>query len=224
MYLFKLSNHSYSIWIYTSFLSLQGFHDFDVQTMKEGKESEADKHGSVAATRSEDKDVQNFVTRRTVPPPGNGQKIYEIDPLLKDHRTHLDYRWDLFLSYFFLMKMMLEAIGEEWFFLIYFTEEYVLKYHSSKWTICLPILPYIIQLIFRRERRVWWMVLKITSLSLFQQLFSCKNKFLLDFSFQQIKFFYFYIIINALDWRGQKSWHQKLTSKKIILARKEFSF
>ncbi|XP_078433925.1 starch branching enzyme 2.1 isoform X1 [Wolffia australiana] len=28
-----------------------------------------------------------------VPPPGNGQRIYEIDPMLADHRTHLDYRY-----------------------------------------------------------------------------------------------------------------------------------
>lgn len=27
-----------------------------------------------------------------VAPPGTGQGIYEIDPLLKAHRTHLDYR------------------------------------------------------------------------------------------------------------------------------------
>jgi hypothetical protein len=29
---------------------------------------------------------------RGIPPLGNGQRIYEIDPMLKDHRTHLQYR------------------------------------------------------------------------------------------------------------------------------------
>lgn len=28
----------------------------------------------------------------SIPPPGTGQKIYEIDPLLKSHKEHLDYR------------------------------------------------------------------------------------------------------------------------------------
>ncbi|KAF3779056.1 1-4-alpha-glucan-branching enzyme 1 [Nymphaea thermarum] len=31
--------------------------------------------------------------RRSIPPCSNGQRIYEIDPLLKAHRTHLDYRY-----------------------------------------------------------------------------------------------------------------------------------
>lgn len=29
---------------------------------------------------------------RTIPPPGAGQKIYEIDPSLLSFRQHLDYR------------------------------------------------------------------------------------------------------------------------------------
>lgn len=29
---------------------------------------------------------------KSIPPPGSGQKIYEIDPLLRGHREHLDYR------------------------------------------------------------------------------------------------------------------------------------
>ncbi|EPS60100.1 hypothetical protein M569_14702, partial [Genlisea aurea] len=30
---------------------------------------------------------------RIVPPPGSGQRIYEIDPLLRNYRDHLDYRF-----------------------------------------------------------------------------------------------------------------------------------
>lgn len=32
------------------------------------------------------------VKPRTVPPPGDGKKIYEIDPMLLSYRNHLDYR------------------------------------------------------------------------------------------------------------------------------------
>ncbi|TQE04341.1 hypothetical protein C1H46_010126 [Malus baccata] len=35
----------------------------------------------------------NNATGKTIPPPGNGQKIYEIDSLLVGHRNHLDYRY-----------------------------------------------------------------------------------------------------------------------------------
>lgn len=31
-------------------------------------------------------------TVRSIPPPGGGQRIYEIDPYLLNHREHLDYR------------------------------------------------------------------------------------------------------------------------------------
>ncbi|XXG64978.1 hypothetical protein AAC387_Pa05g2792 [Persea americana] len=33
------------------------------------------------------------VRRRSIPPPGDGQKIYVIDPILKDFRAHLDFRY-----------------------------------------------------------------------------------------------------------------------------------
>ncbi|KAL7170397.1 hypothetical protein ACSBR2_035296 [Camellia fascicularis] len=39
---------------------------------------------------SREKDV---VRKKSIPPPGTGQKIYEIDPLLRSHREHLDYRY-----------------------------------------------------------------------------------------------------------------------------------
>lgn len=37
-------------------------------------------------------DESDRVRKRGIPPPGLGQKIYEIDPLLTNHRQHLDYR------------------------------------------------------------------------------------------------------------------------------------
>lgn len=38
------------------------------------------------------KTVENTEIKRTIPPPGTGQRIYEIDPTLNVHRQHLDYR------------------------------------------------------------------------------------------------------------------------------------
>eukprot|EP00897_Mesotaenium_endlicherianum_P007732 jgi/Mesen1/6988/ME000364S06162 len=35
---------------------------------------------------------------RTIPPPGDGQKIYEIDPFLTNNRDHLDYRFKQYLK------------------------------------------------------------------------------------------------------------------------------
>lgn len=29
---------------------------------------------------------------REIPPPGKGQRIYEIDPMLEGHKAHLEYR------------------------------------------------------------------------------------------------------------------------------------
>ena len=39
-----------------------------------------------------DKSAASTVSKRTVPPPGDGQRMYEIDPLLRNHCDHLDYR------------------------------------------------------------------------------------------------------------------------------------
>lgn len=38
------------------------------------------------------------VRKRAIPPPGTGQRIYEIDPLLRGFSGHLDYRYYLFPS------------------------------------------------------------------------------------------------------------------------------
>lgn len=43
---------------------------------------------------SEDKisDESDLLKNSIIPPPGLGQRIYEIDPMLNSHRGHLDYR------------------------------------------------------------------------------------------------------------------------------------
>ncbi|XP_021716832.1 1,4-alpha-glucan-branching enzyme 2-2, chloroplastic/amyloplastic-like [Chenopodium quinoa] len=74
----------------------EGVHDLHVQTVKGGTDSVADKKSMAEIHTHEDIDVQDSVTRRSVPPPGNGQRIYEIDPLLKNYRTHLDYRYSMY--------------------------------------------------------------------------------------------------------------------------------
>lgn len=38
---------------------------------------------------------------RVIPPPGDGQKIYQIDPMLEGFRNHLDYR--LVIYFFFIL-------------------------------------------------------------------------------------------------------------------------
>ena len=43
---------------------------------------------------------------KSIPPPGTGQRIYEIDPFLRGYREHLDYRWDSFLVAWFYKKYL----------------------------------------------------------------------------------------------------------------------
>ena len=35
---------------------------------------------------------KDMVQQMSIPPPGTGQRIYEIDPLLRSYSEHLDYR------------------------------------------------------------------------------------------------------------------------------------
>lgn len=46
-----------------------------------------------------------MVRQMSIPPPGTGKRIYEIDPILKAHREHLDYRYRHY-------KKMREAIDK----------------------------------------------------------------------------------------------------------------
>ncbi|KAK6779441.1 hypothetical protein RDI58_021625 [Solanum bulbocastanum] len=50
-------------------------------------------------------DESDRIRERGIPPPGLGQKIYEIDPLLTNYRQHLDYRYSQY-------KKMREAIDK----------------------------------------------------------------------------------------------------------------
>ncbi|KAL3327624.1 hypothetical protein AABB24_035345 [Solanum stoloniferum] len=50
-------------------------------------------------------DESDIIRERGIPPPGLGQKIYEIDPLLTKYRQHLDYRYSQY-------KKMREAIDK----------------------------------------------------------------------------------------------------------------
>ncbi|KAF6148030.1 hypothetical protein GIB67_024205 [Kingdonia uniflora] len=58
--------------------------------------SDGDESGSLNASiplQVKDTGERIASKQRSIPPPGSGQKIYEIDPLLKNHREHLDYRY-----------------------------------------------------------------------------------------------------------------------------------
>lgn len=41
---------------------------------------------------TEETEAKTEVRTRSIPPPGRGQRIYEIDPILTGFRQHLDYR------------------------------------------------------------------------------------------------------------------------------------
>lgn len=49
------------------------------------------------STKKKVKIERDEVKPKIIPPPGTGQKIYEIDPYLQGYREHLDFRWVDFL-------------------------------------------------------------------------------------------------------------------------------
>lgn len=53
---------------------------------------EAKAEGTSDSTYETISDESARVRERIIPPPGIGQRIYEIDPLLNNYREHLDYR------------------------------------------------------------------------------------------------------------------------------------
>lgn len=61
----------------------------DVSSLDVGNVDDDKAKGEETPNRSKGK--LSFGTK-SIPPPGTGQKIYEIDPLLKGFRDHLDYR------------------------------------------------------------------------------------------------------------------------------------
>ncbi|KAF5747820.1 Starch branching enzyme 2.1 isoform 1 [Tripterygium wilfordii] len=88
----------------------QALHDVDSPTMEDVLVEEETNKSSMTSSVADDtfeahsKDAsfpspkavnieENEARPRSVPPPGTGQKIYEIDPTLNDHRGHLDYRY-----------------------------------------------------------------------------------------------------------------------------------
>lgn len=55
----------------------------------DGRAQSEDSSARIDGTKSIEKDAAR---PRTIPPPGTGQRIYEIDPLLNSHHEHLNYR------------------------------------------------------------------------------------------------------------------------------------
>lgn len=46
--------------------------------------------------------------KKTIPQPGLGQRISEIDPMLMRFREHLDYRWDVIMNKLDLLFILLD--------------------------------------------------------------------------------------------------------------------
>ncbi|KAH6825381.1 starch branching enzyme 2.1 [Perilla frutescens var. hirtella] len=55
---------------------------------------EAEAEGTSVSTYETISDESTRIRGKIIPPPGIGQRIYEIDPMLTNHRQHLDYRYD----------------------------------------------------------------------------------------------------------------------------------
>lgn len=74
----------------------------DVQKTEEAQETETLDQTSALSTSGSISYKEDFakmshsvdqeVGQRKIPPPGDGKRIYDIDPMLNSHRNHLDYR------------------------------------------------------------------------------------------------------------------------------------
>lgn len=71
----------------------------DTQKTEESQETDKTCALSTSGSKSYKEDIAEMsqsldqeVGQRKIPPPGDGKKIYDIDPMLNSHRTHLDYR------------------------------------------------------------------------------------------------------------------------------------
>ncbi|OAY72883.1 1,4-alpha-glucan-branching enzyme 1, chloroplastic/amyloplastic [Ananas comosus] len=62
-----------------------------VEVMYEGSMKEGGKESVTSQAKNSVEVVEE--KPRSIPPPGNGQRIYDIDPLLRGHHAHLDYRY-----------------------------------------------------------------------------------------------------------------------------------
>jgi 1,4-alpha-glucan branching enzyme len=75
----------------------------DVQKTEEAQETETLDQTSALSTSGSISYKEDFakmshsvdqeVGQRKIPPPGDGKRIYDIDPMLNSHRNHLDYRY-----------------------------------------------------------------------------------------------------------------------------------
>lgn len=61
-----------------------------MEVMYEGSMKEGGKESVTSQAKNSVEVVEE--KPRSIPPPGNGQRIYDIDPLLRGHHAHLDYR------------------------------------------------------------------------------------------------------------------------------------
>ncbi|KAL9249789.1 1,4-alpha-glucan-branching enzyme 1, chloroplastic/amyloplastic-like protein [Drosera capensis] len=69
--------------------------DFGGETLRFDEENPIDTSPTAEAVEKETETAPSN-EMRNIPPPGNGQRIYEIDPILQNFRFHLDYRYSLY--------------------------------------------------------------------------------------------------------------------------------
>ena len=60
--------------------------------MEDEDTAQAESEKAMVFASTKVKTERHEVKPRTIPPPGTGQKIYEVDPSLQGHRQHLDFR------------------------------------------------------------------------------------------------------------------------------------
>lgn len=65
-------------------------------TIGSSEANQAAEETDADGTTKMDKKLPTGEKLRVVPPPGNGQQIYEFDPMLRDFKYHLEYRYSLY--------------------------------------------------------------------------------------------------------------------------------
>nr|ANC33494.1 SBE [Colocasia esculenta] len=57
---------------------------------------DGENEGAEGLTQTDESDGTLETAPRSIPPPGHGRRIFDIDPLLDAHRTHLNYRYTIY--------------------------------------------------------------------------------------------------------------------------------
>ena len=83
-------------------------------TIGSSEANQAAEETGAEGTSKSDKQSSTGEKLRVVPPPGDGQQIYDMDPMLRDFKYHLEYRYALFLSLCIFLLKLQSSISCEW--------------------------------------------------------------------------------------------------------------